>query len=220
MGAFSSEFYEAAREKILGPRETSLPEPSHGGSSGVISARGIGDQTPLNDRLNDPSNWKGTDDDVWYMRWRIAIKSWFAFSNKSPEGLAWSLVLFPGTYLLPFTIWFTGWSWWYLFPIAVIPVTRKWRDRPKVILSFKWGGQYRWESMGDEPDVETNTIIGGKLHPNHYFSRIQDRCKGLVAVVWPLCFFFHWGKIFLYRGWHFDDDLIFWGDGGAGPFRK
>jgi hypothetical protein len=42
----------------------------------------------LPDHLNiykNPDAWKGTDDDVWYMRWRIKIKGWFAYGYRAPQ---------------------------------------------------------------------------------------------------------------------------------------
>lgn len=35
--------------------------------------------------LNSPDKWKGTDNDVWYMRWEILTKGWFAFSYRAKE---------------------------------------------------------------------------------------------------------------------------------------
>jgi hypothetical protein len=202
---------------------------------------GIGDKTALSARLNDPATWKGTDDDVWYMRWRIRIKAWFAFSHRSPEGIAFSFVFFPLTYLMPFTIWFTGWSWWYLFPSIVIPVTRKWRMKPKVLWGKKWGGYWRWESVGNLPDGSTATDDPrnfDSMETDFYLSRIQPWTRGAIIIFWPLCGVVHFfpkkedvgtpdrlmhrreSEWYFYRGWHFDDDLTFWGDGAAGPNFK
>lgn len=34
--------------------------------------------------IDQPEEWKGTDDDqVWWMRWRLKIKGWFAYSYRS-----------------------------------------------------------------------------------------------------------------------------------------
>lgn len=220
---------------------------------------GILDRSSLNDRLNNPDNWKGTDDDVWYMRWCLKIKCWFAFSNRSPEGIAFSFVIFPFMYLFPFTVWFTGWSWWYLLPVAIIPVMRKWRVKPKILWAWKWGGFWRWETASEMRDgllyvVGTNISLtndhdGFSSQPDPtqslinfddamYLSRIQPWSRMSMILFWPLCvavtFFPHernvgtpYGlkhqensEIYFYRGWHFDDDLVFWGDGGAGPHFK
>lgn len=38
----------------------------------------------LPEHINEPSEWKNTDDDkVWWMRWRLKIKGWFAYSYRS-----------------------------------------------------------------------------------------------------------------------------------------
>lgn len=184
---------------------------------------GIFDKTALTDRLNDPDNWKGTDDDTPLMRWRIRIKHWFAFSNRSEKGITASFVFFPFLWVFPFTIWFTGWSWWYLFPIAIIPVARKWRKKPKVLWAKKWGGMWRWESLGDAPEqwtTENNPKNFDMIDGDLYFSRVQNKTDACIAIIWPLLVVVHWKKIFFYRGWHFDDDLIYWGDGAGGPNIK
>lgn len=183
----------------------------------------------LNKDTDEPSDWKGTDDDVWYMRWRIYCKGLFAFANRCPSGVTISVVFFPGFYLLPFTIWFTGWSWWYLFPFVIIPVARKWRLMPKVLFALKGKGEWRLENTDS-----TSIISSPKLRVDgYYLSRIQLWSRWHFAFSWPFLFQFHWywkavdvlapnenknvdGKYFGgYRGWHRDEDEIFWGDGSA-----
>lgn len=206
----------------------------------AIQKSGIGDKTALTDRLNDPNNWIGTDDDNPWMRWRIKIKAWFAFSDKSPQGLGASFVFFPFTYLFPFTVWFTGLSWWYLFPIAVIPVARKWRSTPKILWAKKWGGYWRWEHVGNDSDESTarDNPKESSMPPGFYISRIQPWTRACVILFWPFCVvaWFYPNKegmgtpygvsaikdseIGFYRGWHYDDDGIFWGDGAGGPNFK
>jgi hypothetical protein len=39
-------------------------------------------------RLQAEENWKGTDDDVWYMRWRIPLKGLFAYGPLATESWA------------------------------------------------------------------------------------------------------------------------------------
>jgi len=224
----------------VGLPERPEPTPIKTVQSGIKTA-GIGDKTALNDRLNDPANWKGTDDDNWLMRWRIYIKHWFAFSNKSPQGITASFLFFPLMWFFPLTVWFTGFSWWYLFPIAIIPVARKWRKKPKVIWGRKWGGYWRWEHTGDLADDFTATD-DARIHDvdesDYYLSRIQPWCRASIIIFWPLCIVGHFyqdrfdvgtvggpkpeekAEIYFYRGWHFDKDLIFWGDGAAGPNFK
>lgn len=211
---------------------------------------GIFDKTPLPAHIDEPHEWKGTDDDqVWWMRWRLYVKHWFAFSFRSPRGISASFVFLPLLYVFPFTVWFTGWSWWYLFPLGVIPVARRWRRVPTVVLAIKGRGAWRMEVAGsapaDAPLTEPTILFFPRLETSAasllaplYLSRIQYWCRWHVALHWPLVITGHWyfkaqdvlpagdrgdrdGKVFsFYRGWHFDADLVYWGDGaGAGNFK-
>jgi hypothetical protein len=196
----------------------------------------------LTERLKDPKTWIGTDDDVWYMRWRIPLKFLFAFSYRCPPGLTFSFVFLPGFYLLPFTIWFTGWSWWYCFPLIMIPVTRQWRKYPITLLAIGGGGKFRLEDTDGSDDklIDTKPIFFKKLEPL-YFSRCQYWCRWHFRIHWPLSYGGHFyfkkssipvvgirpgdtvnGKLVNgYRGWDRDGDEIFWGDGGfAGTVFK
>ena len=189
--------------------------------------------------LDEPSEWKNTDDDqVWWMRWRLYCKSWFAFSHRCPPGLTWSLVLFPGLYLLPSLIYFTGWSWLYLFPVIVIPVAKKWREFPIVLFAFSGGGPLRWEttdgnkqSVGESQNLIWITSAHNPDGDQVWLSRCQLWCLWHVQLQWPLFFAISIyikhedviptgtkadrdGKLlFFYKGWHRDSDQIFWGDG-------
>jgi hypothetical protein len=195
----------------------------------------------LNKDTDSPDDWKGTDDDVWYMRWRIPLKYLFAFANRCPKGITISIVFLPGLYLLPFTIWFTGWSWWYLFPLMVIPVARKWRLMPKTIFAIRGDGRWRFESTDSKSiipaDDNTNRTIlffpDLKINgTDYYLSRVQRWTRWHFQLQWPLLYAAHFyfkeanvptstqehdtdGQLLnAYRGWHRDEDEIFWGDGG------
>lgn len=195
----------------------------------------------LNEDTNDPSDWEGTDDDNLWMRWRIKCKGWFAFANRCPAGVTVTLIFFPLLYSLPFTIWFTGWSWWYLFPVLVIPVARKWRLMPTTIIAIRGKGAWRLENTDSKfivpnelsptmlfPRLETT--VAGAMTP-FYLSRVQRWCRWHLAIQWP---FLIQGHFYLkvadvptpatehdtdgqlvngYRGWHRDEDQIYWGDG-------
>lgn len=39
----------------------------------------------LPEHLNSPEKWRGTDNDVWWMRWEIATKGWWAFGPRAKE---------------------------------------------------------------------------------------------------------------------------------------
>lgn len=244
MGIFDTTHVREARAKILGvPMEILAKYEETVEKPNMIHAAGIGDKTSLTERLNDPANWIGTDDDNVWMRWRIKIKSWFAFSNRSPNGIAFSFAFLPLMWLFPFTIWFTGWSWWYLFPIMIIPVTRKWRMMPMVLLAVRGKGVWRFEDNQHQfgGAHNYNLLVLRRPEDNgrwNYLSRIQPWCRWHVALHWALLISLHWfwkaedvlpvmtnqdtdGKVIsLYRGWHYDADKTFWGDGAAaGNFK-
>lgn len=188
---------------------------------------GLFDRTSLPPRLLDPANWKGTDDDTWWMRWRIKRKHWFAFSDLSPKGLALSFVMFP-------LIWFT-------IPLLIIPVLRKWRSIPIVLFGVKSDeGSWRFEKnkAEDKWDNRTTPREFLKENPGYYLSRIQPWTRAHFALHWPLMISWnvYWresdvqkpgekkdvdGKVFSgYKGFHYDRDGIFWGDGAAaGNFK-
>ncbi len=42
-------------------------------------------KSALPPRLQTADNWKGTDDDVWYMKWRIPLKGLFAYGPLAKE---------------------------------------------------------------------------------------------------------------------------------------
>ena len=198
----------------------------------------------LPENLDEASEWKGTDDDVWYMRWRLHVKGWFAFSNRCPKGITGTLIFFPGLYVLPISIWFTGWSWWYLWPAILIPVSRQWRKMPTVIFAAKGKGPWRIESSDGEMDAplefpDKKFIFYPRIETSaastmvaFYLSRVQYWTRWHVQVSWPFLIAFHFyfkasdvppagqrvntdGKlVYWYRGWHRDGDFIFWGDGG------
>lgn len=204
----------------------------------------------LNKDTDSPDDWVGSDDDNWLMRWRIKKKHWFAFANRCPKGLTCTIIFFPLLYLVPLLVWFTGWSWWYLWPIGVMPVARKWRLLPTVLFAVKGGGPWRIENT----DSTIITSLDGMPNPMFfprletsaasvmtpfYLSRIQLFCRWHFAISWPFLIQGHFyfrskdvekpsgphedkdGKVFsFYRGWHRDEDEIYWGDGGgAGNFK-
>lgn len=191
---------------------------------------------------DEAHEWKGTDDDqVWWMRWRLKVKRWFVFgsTDRCPQGLDLTFVFFPGLWVLPLSIWFTGWSWWYLWPVGILPVARRWRDCPILLFGVFGDGHVRWET----PDVASEGHAPGRRLTvfqrefiasdgrRVFLSRVQLWCRWHVAVLWPLMVQAHFyprradvvpvgnredrdGKIFnFYRGWH-KDEIGYWGDGG------
>lgn len=203
----------------------------------------------LPDNLDDLEDWTGTDDDTPLMRWRLRVKYWFAFSARpfSPQGLDLTVVLFPGLYILPFSIWFTGFSWWYFFPLLILPVFKQWRYMPMTIAGYYGNGWVRYESDEHENGNshagwifwhEPFVILPTGARIPGYISRVQYWCRWHVALHWPLLITAHLypnagnvlkpgergqtdGKVYsFYRGWHRDGDRLYWGDGAAGPNFK
>jgi hypothetical protein len=43
----------------------------------------------LPEHLNSPEKWGGTDDDKWWMRWRLQIKGWFAYGPRATGWAKW-----------------------------------------------------------------------------------------------------------------------------------
>lgn len=194
----------------------------------------------LNSDTDSPDDWAGKDVDVWYARWKIKVRHWFAFSNRCPRGITCTFVFFPFLYLFPFTVWLTGWSWWYLFPILVLPVAKKWRLMPKTIFAIRGGGTWRYENTDSTKIIPGNTNKPSFLCPDRfvfkgeefYLSRIQRWCRWSFHIAWPLFVGGHLyfrdkdvprpdfehdtdhQLLFAYRGYHRDEDVIFWGDGG------
>jgi len=163
---------------------------------------GIFDRSGLPPHLNDQEEIdKAFPDDSqfggWFGRlykwWSKTTKSWEAFSWRSPKGIAFAYILFPGFYLLPFLVWFTGWSWWYLFPIGVIPVARQWRKVPKILFAIKGDGVWRFEADG-KPDLWSHLDDPKeylKEHPDYYLSRMQLWSDWHIAIQWPIFFSYH-----------------------------
>ena len=204
----------------------------------------------LTEHIDEPKEWKNTDDDNFWMRWRLHCKGLFAFSHRCERGITWSIVFLPLTYLLPFTIWLTGWSWWYLFPVAMIPVSHQWREFPILLIGYFGKGFIRYESTNgkaefaensefilNEKNMQIEDHATGLLIPV-YISRIQLWCRWHIALHWPflLTGHFYWkeadvlpemskenrdGKMMNgYRGYHRDADGIFWGDGASAGHFK
>lgn len=190
---------------------------------------GLFDKSALPEHLDEPGEWKGTDDDQsWFFRWRLYVKEWFAFGPRSPVGVA--LAIFPPPLLFA---WLVGrhfgmaWSWWFLWPI--FPVARKWRPKPFVIFGFCGKGNWRLErTTGGEASAPQQSMIWWDLEGVYYLSRVQYWTRWHVALQWPFCLQWHFypkakdvpmvmtradtdGKLwFGYGGSHYDNDRIFW----------
>lgn len=190
---------------------------------------GLFDKSALPDTLDEPGEWKGTDDDQsTFFRWRLYVKEWFAFGPRSPHGVALAILPIPLVFM-----WLVGrhfgmaWSWWFLWPI--FPVARKWRETPTVLFGFCGRGRWRLEKVGGgEADAPRQALLFHKLEPLYYLSRVQYWTRWHVAVQWPLMISFHWywrradvprammhvdtdGKlVFGYGPCHLDADRVWW----------
>lgn len=169
-------------------------------------------KSALSPRLLDADNWKGTDDDVWYMRWRIKLKYLFAYGPRATE---W-------------------WAKWREFPKTLFAVkaddgyfrieTETWeRDSSQ---ECAYDAKYLYnENMYhvDNSDPHVDVIMPG------YLSRVQYYTRWSFQIQWPLMVAFHWykspadvpkygeprpntdGKLwFVYFGAHRDGDKVYW----------
>lgn len=170
-------------------------------------------KSALSDRLNDPTNWKGTDDDNWLMRWRIPLKGLFAYGPRATE---W-------------------WARWREFPRTLLAIRSKQGG-------FRLETE-TWERDSVKEQIYTSTkIINSNLymeidtpHPNiiyyakAYLSRVQYYTRWHFAIQWPFLIQFHFyfkakdvqifghpreeskGKLFFfYLGAHRDADKVYW----------
>lgn len=197
---------------------------------------GLLSRSELPEHLDEAKEWKGTDDDVWYMRWRLYVKHWFSFGctpERVKQGFDLGIIFIPGLYVLPFTIWFTGWSWWYLFPVCLCPMLKRWRRYPITLFGIRGRGAWRCETDGKEDTLWDRKFVFFKNFETGYLSRVQYWCRWHFKIDWPFMVGFHlyWkdedvlkarernnvdGKYFGgYRGFHRDADILYWGDGAA-----
>lgn len=159
-------------------------------------------KSALSPRLLDADNWKGTDDDVWYMRWRIKLKYLFAYGPRATE-------------------WWAKWREW---PITLFATWGKGYLR---LETESWerdsSRDYVIEPPGDRRAVYNVRVSGA------YLSRVQYYCRWHVQVQWPLMIAAHRynsaadvpvygeprpdtdGKLwFFYVGAHRDADKVYW----------
>lgn len=169
-------------------------------------------KSALSPRLLEADNWKGTDDDVWYMRWRIKLKYLFAYGPRANE---W-------------------WAKWREFPKTLFAVkakdgyfrieTETWeRDSSK---DCAYDARYLFNENSwhvDNSDPHCDVISPG------YLSRVQYYTRWSFQVQWPFMVAFHWywkaadvpkwgeprpdtdGKlVFVYFGAHRDGDKVYW----------
>lgn len=168
-------------------------------------------KSALSPRLLDADNWKGTDDDVWYMRWRIKLKYLFAYGPRATE---W-------------------WAKWREFPKTLFAL----RSKQGVfrVETETWERDSAWESAWWDTFYFNQEQYAYKDYPDHieyspgYLSRVQYYTRWHIQLQWPLMFAVHFydhakdvpvygqprpdtdGKLtFFYVGAHRDADKVYW----------
>lgn len=170
-------------------------------------------KSALSDRLNDPENWKDTDDDNWLMRWRIPLKGLFAYGPRATE-------------------WWAKWREW---PITLFAVCGKGGFRVETETWERDSSQdciYAERILFNEKTlyVETPTTYPDLIcYSKGYLSRVQYYSRWHFAIQWPFLIQFHfyfkasdvpeYGKprpplknklFFFYLGAHRDGDKVYW----------
>lgn len=158
-------------------------------------------KSALSPRLLDASNWVGTDDDVWYMRWRIKLKYMFAYGPRATE----------------------FWAKWREYPKTLFACFGKGSVRFET-------ETWERDSASELVIVDdTVTTIINKDFGNYYLSLIQYYCRWNFAVQWPFHIQFHFyfkqkdvprpgesrgnldNKLFFFRaGARRDGDKVYW----------
>jgi hypothetical protein len=171
-------------------------------------------KSALSERLLDANNWKGTDDDVWYMRWRIGLKYMYAYGPRATE-------------------WWAKWREW---PKTILAV----RSKQGVFRmeSETWERDSAIEGAYEERVIENENMYMFKDIPElpgvvdvsrAYLSRIQYYTRWHFQIQWPFMVAFHfyfkaadvpeWGKprpdtdgklFYCYFGAHRDADKVYW----------
>jgi hypothetical protein len=169
-------------------------------------------KSALSERLQDPANWAGTDDDVWYMQWRIKLKWLFAYGPRATE-------------------WYAKWR---EFPKTLFAV----RSNQGIfrIETEGWERDSSWDCAWD-----INCLFNTDLYAYRelyapvieltqgYLSRIQYYTRWSFQIQWPLMIAFHcyfrakdvpvYGQprpnldnklFFAYIGAHRDGDKVYW----------
>lgn len=109
----------------------------------------------LPEHLNSPEKWGGTDDDKWWMKWRLQIKGWFAYGPRADQ---W-------------------WAKWRAYPVTLFTIGGKgpwrWESAPlnpgfiyfsRIQYWTRWHFQVQWPFMiafhfyFNEKDVMVPTI--------------------------------------------------------------
>lgn len=168
-------------------------------------------KSALSDRLNDPENWKGTDDDNWLMRWRIYAKGWFAYGPRASE-------------------WWAKWREWPKTLFAA-----KGKDGYFRIETENWERDSAKDCLYDARTLLNENLFHVNSDDPHvdvisygYLSRVQKYTRWSIQIQWPLLIAVHrydsptdvpkYGEQketdgtlwFFYIGAHRDADKVYW----------
>lgn len=148
----------------------------------------------LPEHIDEPHEWEGTDWDNKWQRWLLQIKGFFFFGPRARQRWVISFVPFPLILILPFTIWVTGWSWWYLLPLIPIPLKAKWKSPPRLIFGY---GVTRWESFDrndlvlDKSKFQFWFNTKGLVENGYFPSVVQYWSPRHFLLTWPYHVSFH-----------------------------
>lgn len=165
----------------------------------------------LPEYLRSKENWKGTDDDVWYMRWRINLKWLIAYGPRATE----------------------SWAKWRMWPKTIFAIRSK-------IGAFRLETERdERDSAYDAQDHTIFTFNRNWFMPSNdrqsvmvpcYLSAIQYWTRWHLAIQWPFHISFHCyfkkndiprypekpgssvdNKLFFFRfGSRRDSDRVYW----------
>jgi hypothetical protein len=169
-------------------------------------------KSALSDRLNDPANWKGTDDDNWLMRWRLYCKGWFAYGPRATE----------------------AWAKWREWPKTLFAIRSK--QGGFRVETETWERDSAWDCIWSMRSLFNTDMyvyrdvsdLVGEYIPG-YLSRVQYYTRWHFQIQWPFMVAFHvyfkakdvpeYGQprpdttnklFYFYFGAHRDGDKVFW----------
>ena len=169
-------------------------------------------KSALSPRLLEAENWKGTDDDVWYMRWRIGLKYLFAYGPRATE-------------------WYAKWR---EYPKTLFAI----RSKQGIfrVETEEWERDTAWDCAWDVNNLFNTDMYAYREmeapvveYKQGYLSRVQYYTRWSFQIQWPLMVAFHFytkasdvpvygqprpdtdGKLwFVYFGAHRDADKVYW----------
>lgn len=125
-------------------------------------------------RLQLDENWKGTDDDVWYMKWRIPLKGLFSYGPRADE-------------------WWAKWREWPITVFAIRSKKGSFRTETE---------EYKRDSSREDYNNNTSFFMEDNVRlvfwqgkqreiVRGYLSAIQYWTKWHIQIQWPFFVAFH-----------------------------